>query len=91
MTASHMTPEQIDLTAASITAMQEPDGAIPWTPGEHTDAWNHVEGAMALVVGGELGAAEAAYDWCLRNQRSDGSWPMQFVHGHVKDPVLSQI
>lgn len=80
-----MTPEQIAETAASIAAMQEPDGAIPWTTGEHTDAWNHVEGAMALVVGGQLAAAEAAYDWCARTQRPDGSWPMKLVGGTVED------
>ncbi|GAA3522058.1 prenyltransferase [Aeromicrobium panaciterrae] len=65
--------------------MQEPDGAIPWTIGEHTDAWNHVEGAMALLVGGEVEAAEKAYDWCLRTQRADGSWPMKLVAGNVED------
>ena len=80
-----MTPEQIAQTAASIASMQEADGAIPWTIGEHTDAWNHVEGAMALLIGGETEAAEAAYDWCLRNQRQDGSWPMKLVAGTVED------
>ncbi len=80
-----MTPEQIAQTAASIASMQEADGAIPWTIGEHTDAWNHVEGAMALLVGGEIEAAEAAYDWCLRNQRADGSWAMKLVAGNVED------
>jgi hypothetical protein len=80
-----MTPKQIAQTAASIASMQESDGAIPWTIGEHTDAWNHVEGAMALLVGGETEAAEAAYDWCLRNQRVDGSWPMKLVAGAVED------
>ncbi|MDX6276860.1 MAG: hypothetical protein QOJ72_988 [Nocardioidaceae bacterium] len=80
-----MTPEQIAQTAASIASMQEADGAIPWTIGEHTDAWNHVEGAMALLVGGEVEAAEAAYDWCLRTQRADGSWPMKLVSGMIED------
>ncbi|MEO6606696.1 MAG: prenyltransferase [Aeromicrobium sp.] len=80
-----MTPEQVAQTAASIASMQEADGAIPWTIGEHTDAWNHVEGAMALLVGGEIEAAEAAYDWCLRTQRADGSWPMKLVAGTVED------
>ncbi len=65
--------------------MQEPDGAIPWTTGEHTDAWNHVESAMALVVGGQFDAAASAYDWCVRNQRSDGSWPMKIVGGVIED------
>jgi hypothetical protein len=85
MTASMLSPDQVAETAASIAAMQEPDGAIPWTIGEHTDAWNHVEGAMALVVGGQLAAAEAAYDWCARTQRPDGSWPMKLVAGQVED------
>jgi len=85
MTQSMLTPDQIAETAASIAAMQEPDGAIPWTIGEHTDAWNHVEGAMALVVGGQLDAAAAAYDWCARTQRPDGSWPMKIVGGRVED------
>ena len=44
--------------------VQQPDGGIPWAVGEHIDVWNHVEGAMALLVGGEVEAAEAAYDWC---------------------------
>ncbi|MDT0201437.1 prenyltransferase [Nocardioides sp. AE5] len=72
-------------TAASIAAMQEPDGAVPWTTGEHTDVWNHVEGAMAMLVGGEVEAAERAYEWCLATQREDGSWPMKIVAGSVED------
>ena len=46
--------------------VQEPDGAVPWTVGEHIDVWNHVEAAMALLVAGEVEAAEAAYAWCAR-------------------------
>ncbi|QIX26634.1 prenyltransferase [Nocardioides sp. JQ2195] len=72
-------------TAASIAAMQEADGAIPWTVGEHVDVWNHVEGAMALLVGGQVEAAERAYEWCLEWQREDGSWPMKIVAGSVED------
>ncbi|KRF17255.1 prenyltransferase [Nocardioides sp. Soil797] len=72
-------------TAASIAAMQEADGAIPWTVGEHVDVWNHVEGAMALLVGGQVEAAERAYAWCLEWQRADGSWPMKIVAGEVED------
>jgi hypothetical protein len=72
-------------TAASIAGAQEPDGAVPWTRGGHTDVWNHVEAAMALVVGGQVEAAERAYDWCLATQRADGSWPMRLVAGVVED------
>ena len=80
-----LTRDQVVETAASIAGMQEPDGAIPWTIGEHTDVWNHIESAMALVVGGQLDAAAAAFDWVARNQRPDGSWPMKFVGGTVED------
>jgi hypothetical protein len=80
-----LTWTQVEETAASIAAMQEPDGAIPWTTGEHTDVWNHVEAAMALVVGGQPEAAELAYDWAVRTQRHDGSWPMKLVAGEVED------
>jgi hypothetical protein len=76
---------QVARTAASIAAMQEPSGAIPWTPGEHVDIWNHVEGAMALLVGGQVEAAEKAYAWVPTMQRDDGSWPMKIVGGEVDD------
>lgn len=77
--------EDVAETAASIAAMQEPSGAIPWTEGEHTDLWNHVEGAMAMLVGGQRHAAEHAYDWVLRTQRHDGSWPLKIVEGVTED------
>jgi hypothetical protein len=73
-------------TAASIAAMQEADGAIPWTHGQHTDVWNHVESAMGLLAGGEVAAAERAYAWVRDTQRADGSWPMRTVAGVVEDP-----
>ncbi len=80
-----LTREQVATTAASIASMQEPDGAVPWTVGEHVDVWNHVEAAMALDVAGQGAAAAAAYEWCLRRQRHDGSWPMKIVAGQVED------
>jgi hypothetical protein len=40
---------------------------------------------MALLVGGEVAAAERAYAWCARTQRSDGSWPMEVVVGEIRD------
>src|SRR5262245_5464364 len=78
-------PAQVARTAASIVAAQEPDGAIPWTPGAHTDVWNHVEAAMGLLAAGEVSAAERALLWCGRSQRADGSWPMKLVAGRVED------
>ncbi|WP_110241358.1 prenyltransferase [Nocardioides gilvus] len=80
-----LTAAQIAQTAASIAVMQEPSGAIPWTPGDKVDVWNHVEAAMALLVGGEVAAAERAYEWVLGQQRPDGSWPMKIVEGRIED------
>lgn len=76
---------QVAATARSIARMQEPCGAVPWTTGEHVDVWNHVEAAMALLVGGQVEAAERAYDWVPTMQRPDGSWPMKIVAGEVED------
>ena len=81
-----LTAEQVAETAASIAAMQEPCGSVPWTTGEHTDIWNHVEAAMAMLVGGQVEAAERAYAWVPTMQRPDGSWPMKIVAGEVEDP-----
>ena len=50
---------QVAQTATSIADV-EPDGAVPWKVGEHVDVWNHVEAAMAMLVGGQVEAAEAA-------------------------------
>ncbi|MFC6155029.1 prenyltransferase [Nocardioides yefusunii] len=80
-----LSADDVRATARSIVAMQEPSGAIPWTPGDKTDVWNHVEAAMALLVAGEVEAAEKAYAWTLGLQRPDGSWPMKIVEGVVED------
>ncbi len=80
-----LTRQDVRATAASIARMQEPDGALPWTTGDFTDTWNHVEAAMGLLVGGEPEAAKRAYDWCLATQRDDGSWPMKVLGGVVED------
>lgn len=85
MTPPALDRDRIAATAASIEAVQEADGAIPWTPGQHTDPWNHIEAAMGLLLGGRRRAAERAYDWCLATQRPDGSWPMKTVEGTVVD------
>ena len=67
-----LTPGEVAATAASIVAMQEPSGAIPWTTGQHTDVWNHVESAMALVVAGRVRDAERAYRRPVSKQLADG-------------------
>ena len=80
-----LTRAEIEQTAASIAAMQEPSGAIPWSVGEHTDIWNHIESAMGLMVGGQREAAERAFEWVRTTQRADGSWPLKIVTGEIED------
>ena len=80
-----LSSHDVAATARSIVAVQEGSGAIPWSAGEHTDVWNHVEAAMALVAAGEVEAAERAYAWVPTVQRSDGSVPMKVVGGVVED------
>ncbi|MEE6138136.1 prenyltransferase [Mycobacterium sp. 050128] len=80
-----LSPEQCRQTALSIAAEQESSGAIPWFHGGHTDPWDHVESAMALTAAGLLEPARAAYEWSRRNQRRDGSWPLQFRSGTIED------
>ena len=60
-----LTGHQVAATARSIVAVQEASGAIPWSAGQHTDVWNHVEAAMALVREARPGAIETAAqeDW----------------------------
>jgi hypothetical protein len=81
-----LTADEILATGRSIVAMQEPSGAIPWPEG-YTDAWDHVECAMALTVCGLNGHARRAYEWLRRAQRDDGSWPKKTVRGTVTDPA----
>jgi hypothetical protein len=76
--------DEILATGRSIAAMQEPSGAVPWPDG-HTDAWDHVECAMALSVCGLTSPARRAYEWLRRTQRADGAWPKKAVRGKVTD------
>ncbi len=75
-------------SAASIAAVQRPDGMIPWFPGGHCDPWNHVEAAMALGVCGFVEEAERAFDWLAAQQLFDGSWFNYYLASGVKDPRL---
>jgi hypothetical protein len=43
---------------------------------------------MALLVGGEVEAAERAYGWLFEAQRADGSWPMKITAGVVDDHAI---
>ncbi len=76
---------QVVATCASIARWQQADGMIPWFPGGHADAWNHVEAAMALTVGGFTEEAERAYQWLAELQHVDGSWWRYYVVDGVED------
>jgi hypothetical protein len=81
-----LTPDQVAHTGATVAAMQEPDGALPWTTGQHTDVWNHVEAAMALLVTDQDRAVAAAWEWVRRRARHDGSFALSYLGGRVDDP-----
>ena len=83
--AGILTPQQCRQTAESIAAVQESSGEIPWSETGHTDVWDHVECAMALTAAGLHEPARAAYEWCRREQRADGSWPIQYRRGVIED------
>ncbi|WP_036554085.1 prenyltransferase [Nocardiopsis sp. CNT312] len=78
--------EQIARSAEYLVHSQEPEGAIPWFPGGHTDVWDHVECAMALAVTGRsvpshAAAARRAYLWLESARHPDGGWPAKFRQG----------
>ena len=80
-----LTPGQCRETAESIAAVQLPSGEIPWSQAGHTDPWDHVECAMALTAAGLIEQARAAFEWCRREQRPDGSWAIQYRRGLIED------
>jgi len=82
-----LTAAQLQQTVDAIAAVQHPSGALPWPDG-HTDPWDHVECAMALVLGGRLVEARAAYAWLRRTQEHDGAWRMKYQGLDVLDPSV---
>jgi hypothetical protein len=84
-----LSARDVTASAASIAALQLPDGMIPWFRGGHCDPWNHVETAMALDVAGLHAESRAAYGWLVATQAPDGWWP-NYVRsdGTVEDPKL---
>lgn len=84
-----LTADELRASAASIVALQQPDGMIPWYPGGHCDPWNHIETAMALSVAGHFVEAERAYGWLETTQRADGSWHNYYLpDGSIEDAKL---
>ncbi len=78
---------ELDATVGAIASTQQTCGALPWPDG-HTDAWDHVECAMALTLGGRLDAARAAYAWLRRTQSADGSWATSYDGERVLDATV---
>ncbi len=75
----------IDAVCRLIIATQLPSGEIPWSPGDKTDPWDHVEAAMGLVTGGCLAPARRAYYWLRSMQLADGSWFSAYRDGIPTD------
>jgi hypothetical protein len=68
-----------------ILALQRPDGAIPWSLGDKTDPWDHIESAMGLTIAGALDASRRAFDWLCNVQLPDGSWYAAYTNGAPTD------
>ena len=78
-------PVDIDAVTRCIAATQKENGEIPWSAGDKTDPWDHVEAAMGLTIGGEYARARKAYDWMRRMQLEDGSWYSAYRNGQPED------
>ena len=78
-------PLNIGALTDMIQTIQRFDGEIPWSSGDKTDPWDHVEAAMGLTVGGHLTAARKAYDWLAAIQLSDGSFYASYRSGQALD------
>ena len=74
---------QVAATVAAIAAEQSADGMLPWWRGGQLDAWDSVEAAMALTVGGEHDRAAAALDWLCDRQDPTGGFPAEWRDGAV--------
>ncbi len=83
-----LTADDVSATVDAIASWQLPSGMIPWFPGGHADAWNHVEAAMALSLGGRREQADHAFDWLIDLQRPDGSWHQYYVEDGVEQDKL---
>jgi hypothetical protein len=83
-----LTARELDRTVDSIAEHQLPSGMIPWFPDGHADPWNHVEAAMALLLGGRRAAAERAFDWLVGAQRPDGAWHHYYLADRIEQDKL---
>lgn len=82
-----LTAADLAQTVDWLASVQQPSGSVPWPDG-HTDAWDHVECAMAFVLAGRLDEARAAYEFLRRTQAADGSWPTSMDQEATLDPKV---
>jgi hypothetical protein len=79
-------PAEIDATVEWIASVQLPNGMIPWFRGGHADPWNHVEAAMAMLLGERRVEAERAFAWLAANQLPDGAWCQYYLAEGIEEP-----
>lgn len=75
----------LESVVSSIVRTQHPSGEIPWSDGDKTDPWDHVESAMGLSVGGRITEARRAFAWLAAMQLDDGSWHASYKNGVPED------
>jgi len=78
-------PVDVAAVTRRIAATQKENGEIPWSEGDKTDPWDHVEAAMGLTIGGEYKSARQAFEWMRRMQLEDGSWYSAYRNGQPED------
>lgn len=75
----------INSIAALIAKTQLPSGEIPWSTGDKTDPWDHVEALMGLSIAGYIREARLGFQWLIENQHADGSWFASYQQGIPED------
>jgi hypothetical protein len=75
----------LDAVAGVIAETQLASGEIPWSAGDKTDPWDHVEAAMGLTTAGYFNEARRAFDWLGQMQNPDGSWYSAYRNGRPSD------
>jgi hypothetical protein len=68
-----------------IVEIQRDNGEIPWSIGDKTDPWDHVEAAMGLSIAGYFDRARMAFEWLRREQLQDGSWYAAYRNSQPQD------
>ncbi len=78
----------VDAIARLIANTRYDCGEIPWSRGEKTDPWDHVEAAMGLSIGGYFQEARQAMGWLAGIQLDDGCWYASYRQGEPEDRTL---